>query len=141
MSVNKVILVGRAGKDPELKQLQNGSYVCKFSVATSERYTDKAGQKQENTEWHNIVCFGKLAEVAGRFITKGKQVYLEGKITYRSWEQDGQKKHTTEIICKELTFLSGGEKKQGVGSYQQQQSRQHVAPVAPPVDDSDDIPF
>ena len=149
MSVNKVILVGRVGKDPESKQTNNGSTVCKFSVATSERYTDKQGQKQDKTEWHNVVCFGKLADIAARYIRKGKQVYVEGKITTRSWEDnDGNKRYATDIQCRDLTFLPGGSQdsgnSQGRGNYQQpaQQpaQRTNAMPASEPVDDGD-IPF
>jgi single-strand DNA-binding protein len=104
--VNKVILVGRLGQDPEIKSLSPQSKVANFSIATSETWL-KDGQKQERTEWHRIVAWGKLADTCGRFLTKGKQVYIEGKLQTRSWEdQQGQKKYATEIVATTVQFLS-----------------------------------
>lgn len=116
MSVNKVILVGRLGKDPEVKTTPSGMTITKFSLATDERFTDKSGQKQDRTEWHNIVMFGKLAEISGQYLRKGKQVYLEGSIRTDSWEdkESGQKKYRTEIIISEMKMLgSRGEDEGG----------------------------
>ena len=109
--VNKVILVGNLGRDPELKHLPSGQGICQFSIATSESYTDKAGQKQEKTEWHRIVVWEKLAEVCARFLGKGSKVYVEGKLQTREYEKDGQKHYQTEIVAREVKFLS--EKKAG----------------------------
>ena len=105
MSINKVILVGNVGKDVETKDV-NGNKVANFSLATSESYTDKQGQKQTVTEWHNLVIWGKLAEVAEKYVTKGQQLYVEGKIKTRSWEKDGQKHYATEIYVDNLQILS-----------------------------------
>src|SRR6476646_5044930 len=97
--INKVILIGRLGTDPELKTIGSGQQVARLSVATSENWTDKEGQKQERTEWHRIVVWGKLAELCGRYLNKGRQVYLEGRLQTRNWEDDkGQKRYTTEIV-------------------------------------------
>ena len=109
--VNKVILVGNLGRDPELKHLPSGQAICQFSIATSESYTDKAGQKQEKTEWHRIVAWEKLAEVCGKYLGKGSKVYVEGKLQTREYEKDGQKHYQTEIVAREVKFLS--EKKAG----------------------------
>jgi len=109
--VNKVILVGNLGRDPELKHLPSGQAICQFSIATSESYTDKGGQKQEKTEWHRIVAWEKLAEVCGKYLGKGSKVYVEGKLQTREYEKDGQKHYQTEIVAREVKFLS--EKKAG----------------------------
>jgi single-strand DNA-binding protein len=97
-SVNKVILIGNLGKDPEIRYTQSGEPIANFSLATSERWTDKAGQKQEKTEWHRVEVFGKTAQVVRDYCTKGKQVYLEGSIRYDEWtDKDGNKKYMTKI--------------------------------------------
>lgn len=107
--VNKVIIVGRLGNDPEIKHTQNGQTVARLSVATSENWTDKSGQKQERTEWHRIVVWGKLADLCGKYLSKGRQVYLEGRLQTRSWEDpNGQKKYSTEIVANTVQFLGGG---------------------------------
>jgi single-strand DNA-binding protein len=103
--VNKVIIVGRLGADPETKQVGNGGTVARLSVATSENWVDKEGQKQERTEWHRIVVWGKLAEICGRHLAKGRQVYVEGRLQTRSWEDNGQKKYSTEIVANTVQFL------------------------------------
>ena len=105
--VNKVFIVGHLGKNPEIKYMPNGKAVCNFSVATSEKWTDAIGQKQEKTEWHNIVVFEKQAENCGKYIEKGSLVCVEGKLQTRSWDdKDGNKKYKTEIIANSVTFLS-----------------------------------
>lgn len=97
--VNKVILVGTCGQDPEVRHLQNGNAVTNLSLATSEQWTDKqTGQKVEKTEWHRVVLFGKVAEIAGEYLRKGSQVYIEGKLQNREWEKDGIKRYSTEIV-------------------------------------------
>jgi len=108
--VNKVILVGNLGKDPELKYTPQGTAVAKFSLATTERYKDKAGEWQDRTEWHNIVAWARTAEVAGEYLKKGRTVYIEGSIRTNSWDdkESGQKKYRTEIIVNELIMLGGG---------------------------------
>src|SRR5688572_10348772 len=105
--VNKVILVGRLGKDPEVRNLDNGATVANFTVATSESYKDKTtGEKKEITEWHNIVLWRGLAEVAQKYLHKGDMIYVEGKLRTRSWEKDGVTRYTTEIIADNMTMLS-----------------------------------
>lgn len=107
--VNKVIVLGRLGADPEVKNISASSTVARLSVATSENWTDREGQKQERTEWHRVVVWGKLAELCGKYLTKGRQVYIEGRLQTRSWEdQQGQKKYSTEIVANTVQFLGGG---------------------------------
>lgn len=106
MSINKVILVGRLGQDPELKYTPSSMAVCSFTLATGDTWTDKNGQKQERTEWHRVVVWGKLAELCGQYLAKGRQAYVEGSLQTRSWDgQDGQKKYITEINAKTVQFL------------------------------------
>jgi single-strand DNA-binding protein len=117
-SVNKVILIGRLGADPEVRYTPSGMPVANFRIATSENWNDKQGQKQERTEWHRIVVWGKLAELCGQYLSKGRQVYLEGRLQTRQWDdRDGNKKFTTEVVAREVTFLGGrgeaGEGKRG----------------------------
>ena len=111
-SVNKVILIGNLGKDPEVRHLENGSTVANFSIATSESYTDKnSGQKVENTDWHDVVVWRGLAEVVEKYVKKGYKVYVEGKLKKRSWQdKEGNTRYTTEIIADELTILSRPDK-------------------------------
>lgn len=117
--VNKVIIVGRLGADPETRQVGNGGNVARLSVATSENWVDKEGQKQERTEWHRIVVWGKLAEICGRHLSKGRQVYIEGRLQTRSWEDGGQKKYSTEIVANTVQFLGGPSERAEAGSYNQ----------------------
>lgn len=106
--INKVILVGHLGKDPEVRQIAPNQNVCQFRIATSENWVDKGGQKQERTEWHSIVVWGKMAEICGKYLAKGRQVYVEGRLQTRSWEdQQGQKRYTTEIVASTVQFLGG----------------------------------
>lgn len=105
VGVNKVILVGNLGRDPEIRFSQGGAGVCTFSLATTESYKNKEGVRVEHTEWHNIVIFGKLAEVANEYLHKGKQVYLEGKIKTEEYEKDGEKKSIKKIICYQMQML------------------------------------
>jgi len=106
MSVNKVILVGHLGKDPELRYTPSGVPVCTFTMATSERYKDKSGQLQEQTEWHNIVAWRGLAETCGKYLHKGKQIYVEGKLQTRSYEdRNGMKRYNTEIVISQMQML------------------------------------
>lgn len=107
-SVNKVILVGNLGKDPDLRFMPNGEAVCNFSIATTENWKDKNGQKQEKTEWHNIVIYRKLAEVAGEYLKKGRSVYIEGRLQTRKWQdKDGNDRYTTEIVADSMQMLGG----------------------------------
>ena len=108
-SVNKVILVGNLGKDPEVKYTPSGVPVAKFSIATNERYKDKGGEWQDRTEWHNLVAFQRTAEIVGEYLKKGSKVYIEGRLQTSNWEdkQSGEKKYRTEIIIQDLVLLSG----------------------------------
>jgi single-strand DNA-binding protein len=109
-SVNKVILIGNLGKDPEVKYTPQGTAVAKFSLATAERYKDKNGEWQERTEWHNITAWARTAEIAGEYLKKGSKVYIEGRLQTDSWDdkQTGQKKYMTNIVVSDLVLLSGG---------------------------------
>jgi len=124
MSVNKVILVGRLGQDPELKQTQGGGAVCKFSLATSEFWQDKQGQKQEKTEWHRITVWGKLGETCNQYLAKGRQAYIEGRLQTNSWDdKDGQKRYATEIVATAVQFLGGAKDGGGAGKFDGPQSQ------------------
>jgi single-strand DNA-binding protein len=140
--VNKVIVLGRLGADPEVKTVSGGQTVARLSVATSENWTDKSGQKQERTEWHRIVIWGKLAELCGKYLNKGRQVYCEGRLQTRSWEdQQGQKRYTTEIVANTVQFLSGGQPQAERGlSADGDFGAQDFGPE-PTFDTSDEIPF
>lgn len=157
--VNKVILVGTCGQDPEVRYLPNGNAVTNLSLATSEQWTDKqTNQKVEKTEWHRVSLFGKLAEIAGEYLRKGSQVYIEGKLQTREWEKDGIKRYTTEIVVDmqgRMQLLGGkpldGQQRQAnpqAGAARQQPAprAQQAAPQqnqqgAPPDSFDDDIPF
>jgi single-strand DNA-binding protein len=108
-SVNKVILIGNLGKDPEVKYTPSGVPVAKFSMATNERYKDKGGEWQDRTEWHSLVAFQRTAEIIGEYVKKGSKIYIEGRLQTSSWEdkQSGEKKYRTEIIVQDLVLLSG----------------------------------
>ena len=147
MSLNKVILIGNLGRDPEVRYMPNGEAVCNFSIATSETWNDRqTGQRQERTEWHNITLYRRLAEVAGQYLKKGSQVYIEGRIQSRKYTgKDGIERTAYEIIGSEMKMLGGG-------NDSGQQNAQHTPPAPPsrqapaapgqPVDDiDDDVPF
>ena len=152
MSVNKVILVGRLGKDPETRYMTNGEAVTNVSLATSENYKDKSGEKQERTEWHNLVFYRRLAEIAGEYLKKGSMIYAEGRIQTRKWQdKEGKDRYTTEIVVNEMTMLGG---KSGSGSFEvvenQSAAPARSAPAAKPAAPAskgnfdnfdDDIPF
>lgn len=135
--VNKVILIGNLGGDPEVRALENGNKVANFSMATTESYKNKAGEKVESTEWHRVVIWGKLAEIVEKYLKKGAKVYVEGKISYRSYEdKDGIKKYTTDILAQNMTMLGGNP--QGSG----QESTTAPAPMdQQPSGETDDLPF
>ena len=141
--VNKVILVGNLGRDPEMRQTQGGLAVASFSMATSRRSKNADGSRKDETEWHNIVCFGRQAEIAGQYLQKGKQIYLEGRIQTRSWEdkEDRTKKHyKTEIICENFQML--GSRGDGGGSGGGYSAGSSAPADSGPTDMSDDdIPF
>jgi single-strand DNA-binding protein len=157
-SVNKVILVGNLGRDPEMRFMPNGEAVCNFSIATTDSWKDKSGQKQERTEWHNIVIYRKLAEIAGEYLKKGRPVYIEGRLQTRKWQtKEGQDRYTTEIIADQMQMLGGREGGGASSSYDsmdedqsrpQQTSRPaQPAPAQQPASGGDfdafedDIPF
>lgn len=107
-SVNKVILIGNLGKDPEVRYMPSGDAITQISIATTETYKDREGMKQERTEWHRVVFFGSLAKIAGEYLKKGRPVYVEGRIQTRKWQgQDGQDRYTTEIVANEMKMLGG----------------------------------
>jgi single-strand DNA-binding protein len=136
--VNKVILVGNLGKDPEVRFTPNGRALAKFPVATSERWTDQQGQKQERTEWHNVVVWGKQAETCGQYLAKGRQVFIEGSIRSRQYDdKDGNKRYMTEIVARDVRFLGSGG---GRGAADTSVSVPPGEDVGPPPGD-DDIPF
>src|ERR1044072_3197200 len=142
MSVNKAILVGNIGKDPEVRFTGSGKAVCKFSLATSSTWNDNDGNKQERTEWHNIIVWGKQGENCGQYLAKGRQAYIEGSIRTRSYDdKTGQKRYVTEIIAQRVRFLGGG----GGGRVAPEaEGESHGEPVSggggqAPFDD--DIPF
>ena len=150
MSVNKVIILGRLGQDPELKYTPSGAAVCNFSLATSETWTDKnSGQKNEKTEWHRIVVWGKLAELCNQYLSKGRQAFVEGKIQTRSWDdKDGNKRYTTEISASTVQFIGAN---QGTSTNSSANNNMNQAPTNDNQNDynissdanfaSDDIPF
>lgn len=114
--INKVILLGRLGKSPDIKYTPAGNTVCNFSLATSKNIKDKQGNKKEKTEWHRIVCWQKLAEFCGQYLTKGQQIYIEGELQTRSWEnKDGQKQYTTEINATSIQFIGSKPKNNSSG--------------------------
>ena len=139
--INKVILVGRLGKDPEIRSTPNGNTVAKFTVATDERFTDKSGEKQERTEWHNITAWGKLAEICGQYLRKGKLVYIEGSIRTDSWDdkETGQKRYRTDIIANQMQMLDrkGDE---GGGAYAGARASSGAS-AAGPGEEEEDVPF
>lgn len=171
MSLNKVILIGRLGRDPEVRYMPNGEAVCNFSVATSETWNDRNGQRVERTEWHNITMYRRLAEIAGQYLRKGSQVYLEGRIQSRKYQgKDGIERTAYDIIANEMKMLGGRNDNSGgapyddggysQGGYQQQAPQQQyqaapqnqeppaaprrqapAVPAAPVEDIDDDIPF
>ncbi len=157
-SLNKVMVIGRLGQDPELKYTPAGQAVCTFSVATDESYKDQSGNVVDKAEWHKIVVWRKLAEIAGQYLKKGSLVYCEGKLATRKWEKDGQNHYTTEIVASDMTMLAGksdqgagksdqgaGKSDQGAGQNAQSQpaasSAQQTGFVQPGEIDEDDLPF
>jgi single-strand DNA-binding protein len=116
--VNKAILIGNLGRDPELRYTQNGQAVTNFSLATSENWTDKSGERTERTEWHRIVAWGKTAELCAQYLSKGRTVYIEGRLQTRDWEdKEGVKRQTTEIVANTVQFLGGPRGEGGGGNY------------------------
>ena len=141
-SVNKVILIGRLGKDPEIRSTPQGTTVAKFTIATDERFTDRSGEKQERTEWHNIVAWSKLAEICGQYLKKGKLVYIEGSIRTDSWDdkESGQKKYRTEIIARDMKMLDRrGDEGGSGGGYAG--ARSGSKPATDVIEDDEEVPF
>jgi single-strand DNA-binding protein len=147
-SLNKVMLIGNLGKDPEVRYTPAGTAVASFSLATSERFKGKSGESEEKTEWHNVVLWGRLAEIAGEYLTKGKTVYIEGRLQTRKWQdRDGRDRYTTEIVGQTMQMLSG--KGDGGGGGRREQGRpssgggEEFAPAyeEPVFNPDDDIPF
>ena len=144
-SVNKVILLGNLGADPELRYTNSGTAVANFRIATNERWSDKNGTAQERTEWHNIVAWGKLAEICGKYLKKGRSVYIEGRLQTRSWDdQAGNKRYTTEVVSQVMQMLGGrgGESQEGEWSARPAPEEAAVPdiPVGSAASD-DDLPF
>ncbi|MEY2414092.1 MAG: single-strand DNA-binding protein [Acidobacteriaceae bacterium] len=153
-SVNKVILIGNLGKDPEVKYTPSGTPVAKLTLATNERFKDKAGEWQDRTEWHNVVAWQRLAEIAGEYLKKGSKVYIEGRLQTRSWEdkQTNQKKYMTEVVAGDLVLLGGrgeggggggdfaGGSRAGSGNNFDQRTPEPEPAGASPISD-EDIPF
>lgn len=151
-SVNKAIIIGNLGADPELRETGGGAPVCNFRVATNETWTDKSGERQERTEWHPVVAWGKLAELCAQYLKKGRSAYVEGKLQTREWEdREGSKRFTTEIVAQSVVFLGGagggqaGDTERTTtkpaangGGWKPVQPQQ---PAADPFDAQDDIPF
>jgi len=140
-SLNKVILIGNLGRDPECRFMPNGTAVTNFSIATTESWKDKSGEKQEKTEWHRISTFGNLAEICGVYLKKGSQVYIGGKLLTRKWtDKDGAEKYTTEIIADELKML--GSRPGDSGSAPRQEAPKPATKQPAKVDEfNDDMPF
>jgi len=143
--VNKVILIGNLGRDPEVRTTPNGQTVASFTLATSRRWKDKDGNRQEQTEWHNIVVWGRQAETAGQYLTKGKQVFVEGRLQTRSWEDrtSGEKRYKTEVVCENFQMLGG---RGDSGGAARSSDPGHAEPEDPHFQggggmDDDDIPF
>jgi single-strand DNA-binding protein len=151
-SVNKVILIGNLGRDPETRFMPSGDAICNVSIATTDTWKDKNGEKQEKTEWHRVAFFGKLAEIAGEYLKKGSQVYVEGRLQTRKWQdKDGQDKYTTEIVANAMQMLGsrqgmggdrGADAGEGGGSRQAAAKPAGAAKPGGKFDDfEDDIPF
>ena len=139
-SVNKVILMGGLGRDPEVRFMPNGEAVANLSIATTENWKDKSGQKQEKTEWHNIVAYRKLAEIIGEYLKKGSQVYIEGKLQTRKWEKDGVTRYSTEIIADTMKML-GGNRSENDSDHESRASSKNEHDASDFDDMESDIPF
>lgn len=150
--INKVIIVGRLGKDPEMRSTPQGSTVAKFTVATDERYTDKSGEKQERTEWHDVEAWDRLGEICGQYLRKGKLVYIEGSIRTDTWDdkESGQKRSRKKIVAREMKMLDrrddegGGGQRNSGSSYSPSQSRGSSKPASSSpdmIEDDEEVPF
>jgi single-strand DNA-binding protein len=154
MSLNKVMLIGNVGKDPEVRHLESGAATASFTLATTERYKDRNGENKEQTEWHNIVCWRALADLVEKYVKKGTQLYIEGRIRTRSYnDKEGNVRYITEINADTIQLLGKKSDNPGSGSYTSTQTQTYVQPVTPktsPIispedlnngDDTDDLPF
>ena len=149
MSVNKVILVGRLGQDPDVRYMPNETAVCNFSLATSSSYKDKTGERVDQTEWHRIVMFGKVAEIAKEYLKKGSQIFIEGRLQTRKWQtKEGQDRYTTEVVAATMQMLGSKDSASGVSESDQQKNQPSNEPTkapSPAVESfdqlEDDIPF
>ncbi|MBT4571126.1 MAG: single-stranded DNA-binding protein [Nitrosomonadales bacterium] len=149
MSVNKVILVGRLGQDPDVRYMPNETAVCNFSLATSSSYKDKTGERVDQTEWHRIVMFGKVAEIAKEYLKKGSQIFIEGRLQTRKWQtKEGQDRYTTEVVAATMQMLGSKDSTSGGSESDQQKNQPSNEPTkapSPAVESfdqlEDDIPF
>ena len=149
MSVNKVILVGRLGQDPDVRYMPNETAVCNFSLATSSSYKDKTGERVDQTEWHRIVMFGKVAEIAKEYLKKGSQIFIEGRLQTRKWQtKEGQDRYTTEVVAATMQMLGSKDSTSGGSESDQQKNQSSNEPTkapSPAVESfdqlEDDIPF
>ena len=140
MSLNKVLLIGNLGKDPELRFTPSGRAVARFPLATSEQWTDQSGQRQDRTEWHNVVVWGKQAETCGQYLAKGRQVFIEGSVRSRQYDdKEGQKRYITEVIAQRVQFLGG--RGEGAGRAAAGGGGDESAAAPAPMPEDDDIPF
>lgn len=149
-SVNKVILLGNVGKDPEIKFATSGTAIASFSIATSERFKDKSGEWQDRTEWHALTAFGKVAEIIRDYVKKGSKLYVEGSLRTSSWDdkQSGQKRYKTEVVVSDISLLSGRDENSGGGNYSRSNTASYDQRPSSPDDlahsteiTDDDIPF
>jgi single-strand DNA-binding protein len=137
--VNKAIIIGRLGRDPEVRYTQDGRAIANFSVATSEEWKDKdSGEKKERTEWHRVVAFGRLGEICGEYLAKGRQVYIEGRLQTRSWEKDNVTRYTTEIVASNMQMLESKSSAGSSGDYMPPTDDAYPASMGP---GDEDIPF
>jgi single-strand DNA-binding protein len=141
--LNKAMIIGRLGRDPEIRYTQDGKAVANFTLATSDKWKDKnSGDMQERTEWHRVVAFGRLGEICGEYLAKGRQVFIEGRLQTRSWEKDGVTRYTTEIVANNMQMLGSRNDTQGSNRPMGQQSADRGYPEPPmPNNQDDDIPF
>lgn len=129
-SLNRVMLIGNLGKDPEVKHTQSGTAVAKLSIATNQRFKDKAGDWKDRTEWHTVILWARLAEIAGEYLKKGSKVFIEGRLTTRSWDDKGTKRYSTEVVCEDLVMLSSSQPSGG------SERQENAGPIT-----DEDIPF
>ena len=144
-SLNKVMLIGNLGKDPEVRYTASGTAVASFSLATRERFKSKSGEWEERTEWHNVTLWGRLAEIAGEYLAKGKTVYIEGRLQTRKWQdRDGRDRYTTEVVAEKMQMLSSrgdGPGRTGGRTSEEPATGQGGGLDEPPFNPDDDIPF